>query len=522
MDKHAAFPEKISVPACLLAYNRPDYFECFLKSLVNQKESPYDLIPYLFIDGARPAQLEDNAKIIECIALFKRYFPNGVVFNSDKNIGIAFNWARAEKFAFEVLAAPVALFFEDDLELGPHYLYMMRQIEISLINNHFTAGWSAFSDRITIDTGPDERLIPMRPLWAVALIRSFYLRRKNLTAAYLNLLEGSDYRNRPRHLIDALFRVLGIGLIFDSAPDAATSQDNVRRLFITISGGVLLSTSRNYAKYIGKLGEHFNLDTYEYFGYDNMLAENNYNNSIIIPSDAEFIHDLTATLSAYLAYEAEYVPTWLEDFVMSDDDVAKLKNSFKLLGFDKNLSKINIDYVEAYHNKEVTSLRANLFSNYFIFALNRSEYIKINIGVGKINFMNAILVPSWILEFSDFWKKEIDYKKRITFVIEVESLILFHDYFYRIALFWIESSEKFESTRLWIKLPLAEGGVGGRALSILNNLSNKTNSLISVGNAGSDFNKIIDDDEVYLLTKEFNLSEKNAMYAVMTSRNNLL
>ena len=60
-------------------------------------------------------------------------FPNGAVFESNDNLGIAMNFDRAERYVFEILSADAAIFFEDDMIISPVYLEVLgRLIERAL------------------------------------------------------------------------------------------------------------------------------------------------------------------------------------------------------------------------------------------------------------------------------------------------------------------------------------------------------------------------------------------------------
>src|SRR5262245_59654092 len=116
-------------PVLVLSFNRPHYLRQVLEGLAPGLEGER---VHLFQDGAGnaysgrvAAQPED---VEACIALFRRQFPGGRVHPAPANIGIAENFLRAERFAFEELDAECAYFFEDDLVPVPAYLTVMDRV----------------------------------------------------------------------------------------------------------------------------------------------------------------------------------------------------------------------------------------------------------------------------------------------------------------------------------------------------------------------------------------------------------
>src|SRR5262249_26340058 len=119
-DKTTDFPW----PVAVLSFGRPALLERVLTSLRTQTHRVPDERGFLFQDGTLDqwanAEVIPQATRDNCISVFRKIFPHGNVISSDKNLGIALNFDRAERMMFE--QAEAAAFFEDDLVLSEHYL----------------------------------------------------------------------------------------------------------------------------------------------------------------------------------------------------------------------------------------------------------------------------------------------------------------------------------------------------------------------------------------------------------------
>src|SRR5262245_31156811 len=106
----------VRLPILVLSFNRPHYLSPVLEALAAQAGLAAERV-HLFQDGAVNAYSGRVAARREdvdaCVALFRRRFPGGHVHLAPANIGIAENFLRAERFAFEELGAECAYFFED-------------------------------------------------------------------------------------------------------------------------------------------------------------------------------------------------------------------------------------------------------------------------------------------------------------------------------------------------------------------------------------------------------------------------
>lgn len=83
-------------PIVLIAFNRPGYFKQVCDAIAPQSQ---DRDVYLFLDGP---QRKLNLFQINAIKwLFKIKFPDGHLYASDRNLGVAFNTKRAMETVFE-------------------------------------------------------------------------------------------------------------------------------------------------------------------------------------------------------------------------------------------------------------------------------------------------------------------------------------------------------------------------------------------------------------------------------------
>jgi hypothetical protein len=105
-------------------FNRPEYVERSLNSIYKQLRVIDQRKLYIYIDGFKGSSydfmgLEDNTVQVKKMA--KRFFPDAKVVKFQKNCGIADLHNRLQKAAFSG-RDQWSLFFEEDVDLDPHYL----------------------------------------------------------------------------------------------------------------------------------------------------------------------------------------------------------------------------------------------------------------------------------------------------------------------------------------------------------------------------------------------------------------
>ena len=188
------------IPVIIISFNRPDYLELVLLSLKRQS-LPLDLFKiYLFQDGGidrfSGKVVADTSKSIET---FKYIFPTQTIIESDVNLGVALNYDRAEKFAFDVLKADYAFFFEDDLVLGFNYLKaLMRMTEFAL--DEPRVGYvAAYGDHYASpkdQISNAKKVIMLDHKWGFALTKRQWLLQKEIIDGYIDIIKTSNYQSR--------------------------------------------------------------------------------------------------------------------------------------------------------------------------------------------------------------------------------------------------------------------------------------------------------------------------------------
>lgn len=256
---------KCSHPIAIMSFNRPGLLKDVLLSI---KDQTVDIDPhrlFLFQDGAYPDTPEAHAAQTECISIFRDIFPKGSVMDASENLGVAFNFDRAETHVFEGLGAEAAIFFEDDLLLGPHYLEALLQLTRFALDEPRVAYAAAYGNH-RAPLGEQKRraseITRLGHKWGFVLTRRQWLAQKEIVDGYLDILRGRNYRSRPHTNIIEYFQNLGYGV-------KATSQDAAKDAASFVIGTVKINTFPCFARYIGKVGLHSNEAFFEREGFDN-------------------------------------------------------------------------------------------------------------------------------------------------------------------------------------------------------------------------------------------------------------
>lgn len=262
-------------PVAIMAFNRPDYLDVVLASLQNQTDRVLkDEQVHLFQDGAvNPVSGRRSAadlEISESVEVFKKYFPSGTVHASSTNLGVARNFARAENLFFNTLEAPIAYFFEDDLELGPYYLKTLETLGEAALQNEavgYVAAYGTPRNDEEAHAQQANKLTPLGHNWAFGLTRRQWLRSQPYVKQYLKLVENIDYRDRDIKAIYELFKSWGMGV-------PGTSQDVAKSLACFLTGGVKVNTNTAYGRYIGERGLHMNPQKFDAMGHRGSVFAN--------------------------------------------------------------------------------------------------------------------------------------------------------------------------------------------------------------------------------------------------------
>src|ERR1700719_1919507 len=180
-------------PIAVMSFDRPHYLESVLHSLRAQTVPIAATEIFLFQDGYRSRNghdLTDPRLVERCMELFETIFPGAKTFSSTENLGVAFNFARAEDYFFQKLGASAALFFEDDLILAPHYLTALYALTAIALEEKRIAYIAAYGDHrasLAEQKLSANKLILMRHKWGFALTRRQWLAQRDILAPYLEI-----------------------------------------------------------------------------------------------------------------------------------------------------------------------------------------------------------------------------------------------------------------------------------------------------------------------------------------------
>ena len=234
------------IPIIILSFARPALLEAMLLSLRNQTWSPDLSKVYLFQDGG-------SENFNSCIEIFKKVIPEGTIVPSESNLGIALNFDRAERFAFETLDVDVAYFFEDDLILGENYLALMSQLCEFAIKEPRVGYFAAYGNhRASLEQQKKRasEVVRMVHKWGFGLTKRQWLKQRDIIEPYLDIIRRDTYQRRDNAAILAYFRKLGYAI-------TGSSQDGAKDVAGYVLGTTKIMSFACFARYEGKEGVHF-------------------------------------------------------------------------------------------------------------------------------------------------------------------------------------------------------------------------------------------------------------------------
>jgi len=284
-------------PVLILSFNRPQYLRPVLEGLAPALEAER---AHLFQDGAVNAYSGRVAarqeEVDACVALFRRHFPGGRVHPSPANIGIAENFLRAERFAFEELGAECAYFFEDDLVPAPSYLAVMDRVFRAVRDEDRIAYFAAYGDHhasLARQRAAPRALATLGHHWAFGLKRSHWRAMQPLLAPYYALVVGRDYIALPGLAIRTRLRRNGLAPVH-------SSQDNVKAFVTTCLGRARINTVACFGRYIGETGAHFTPERYAAMGFGGTrLFDGRAPRSFPTPTPAEIERSVAAMAAIF-------------------------------------------------------------------------------------------------------------------------------------------------------------------------------------------------------------------------------
>jgi hypothetical protein len=288
-----------------MSFNRPGYLEKVLHSLKSQVDCDIDeRVIVLFQDGAvnpySKLRRASDEKIGASVDIFQSIFPNAAVRASSNNLGVAFNFDRAEKFGFEDLKAEAVIFLEDDLILSPNYISILDSLIAEFANDQRVGYLAAYGDHtksLEDQQKNKHRLIALGHNWAFALYRRQWLKMRSRVLEYLKVIERCDYVDRDHELIRSLFYSWGRGC-------PATSQDAAKTIACCTDGAIKINTYVCNGAYIGEHGLHTDARLFAERGYSKtvMFPEKV---SRMLPLDDKTYQNL---LNAHLAWASVKIP----------------------------------------------------------------------------------------------------------------------------------------------------------------------------------------------------------------------
>jgi len=255
-------------PIAVMAFNRADYLEQVVGSLMAQRGCDIERRSiFLFQDGAKSAfghSIHATQESIDAsIATFNRLAPGGTIMAAPANLGVALNFDRAERFFYEYLETPTAIFLEDDMVLSDRYIATLDQLVDDYRDDPRVGYLAAYGDhRLSLDEqrADPSQLAVMHHLWGFASFRRQWLSMRPWMQQYLRHVAEIDYRDRDHAAIEALFASWGFGC-------PATSQDAAKTMACILTGSVKVNTRVVLGRYIGEFGLHATATLFEERGY---------------------------------------------------------------------------------------------------------------------------------------------------------------------------------------------------------------------------------------------------------------
>ncbi|MFC0410569.1 hypothetical protein [Roseomonas elaeocarpi] len=249
-----------------MSFNRPQLLRPVLESLL-QQVPPLDPVRlHLFQDGALPTAdgaTAEDAPVSECVSVFRELVPAGTVHLAERNLGVAFNFDRAERYLFQDLDSDLGYFFEDDMVVSPHYLAALDQLAAYALTEErvgYVAAYGNHHATLEQQRAWRGRVERMHHHWGFALPRRQWLRQRPVVDGYLRLIADVPYRSRPHKQIREYYRELGM-------PFAVTSQDGAKQFAGMLLGTARIMCSAVYGHYVGKQGLHYTPEIYDQHGF---------------------------------------------------------------------------------------------------------------------------------------------------------------------------------------------------------------------------------------------------------------
>ncbi len=242
-------------PIGIRMFNRPEYTERFLLSLLNQTLDLDQSRIICFIDGYEKSsdyfqKIPDRTQAVA--DLVAKYLPGARLIRPDSNQGLARALFDLQKSVYEMDDSAWGIFLEDDLVLDPSYLEVLEHL----------IGLASQTEQVVkvaacqIHTGYQQNPLESnrRDFFigegtkAFAEASTYFSQRQDLTQTYLATLAGVSYRHRNRERVFAKLATKGIFSVMGN-------NDGVLDQIMAHFQKLHIVTGRNFAKDIGIVGE---------------------------------------------------------------------------------------------------------------------------------------------------------------------------------------------------------------------------------------------------------------------------
>ncbi|MGG5818830.1 glycosyltransferase family 2 protein [Falsiroseomonas sp. HW251] len=258
-------------PVVVMSFNRPAYLRQTLLSIAAQASvADGSREVHLFQDGAvnfhSGTRYATDEEIEAAVATFREVFPHGTIHVAPRNIGIALNFDRAERYVFLRRRFPSAAFFEDDMVLGPHYLatlqrfldYAASPASFGLVG--YVAAYGHHRAKLAEQMARRREVMNLGHAWGYGVTREHWLKVREIIDPYIRIVSDCDYRVRPKARIGGVHKSLGMAT-------HALSQDAMKMLATYAVGRVRLMPFVCQARYVGAEGVNFTPESWAKRGY---------------------------------------------------------------------------------------------------------------------------------------------------------------------------------------------------------------------------------------------------------------
>ncbi|WP_141563293.1 glycosyltransferase family protein [Teichococcus rhizosphaerae] len=259
------------MPVVVMGFNRPQYLKRVLESIRLQNGGEWKSREiHFFQDGGvnfiSNERYADDDVLNQSVDVFRSIFPEGHVHRSDKNIGVALNFERAERYIFLERTFSRALFCEDDMTLGPNYLLTIEKL-LDFAESPAAEGLVGYvaaygNHRANLEQQEKhcQEIIKMEHAWGYGVNREHWLKVREVIDPYIQIVSGCDYRKRPKARIGGVHKKLGLAT-------RSLSQDAMKMLATSSLGRTRVMPFICQATYIGEEGLNFNPDIFSQKGY---------------------------------------------------------------------------------------------------------------------------------------------------------------------------------------------------------------------------------------------------------------